>query len=128
MTVVFDTSILINIERRHAPTLKKLRDIEALGVPMIAFINYYEFYRGTLKRNPHNRAKALAFIQKFTFLQPTIRTAETLAKLRTKYQKRGILLPLADLLIASQAIEHNATLITADPDFRNFEELKKIIF
>ena len=50
-----------------------------------------------------------------------------MADLKYKYEKKGIVVPLADLIIASIAIENNAVLVTSDKDFEKIEELKKII-
>lgn len=57
-------------------------------------------------------------------MRPDKETAEILAKLRFKYEK---LLPLANLMIASQAIQYNMIVVTKDKDFENIEELNKII-
>ena len=47
--------------------------------------------------------------------------------MKYKYDKKGETLPLADFLIASQVIENNMLLVTADKDFDKIEELRKIV-
>jgi len=69
----------------------------------------------------------LSFVHKFNMLKVSKRTAEILAELKQKYDKNGEMLPLADLLIASQTIENGGILVTLDTDFRRIEELNKLI-
>ena len=69
----------------------------------------------------------MEFIEKFPFLNIKKETARILSDLKYNYEKKGITLPLADLLIAAQTIENNMTLVTMDKGFERIEELKKII-
>ena len=55
------------------------------------------------------------------------KTGETLSGLKRKYEKLGNIIPLADLMIASQVIENNLILVTLDKDFERIEEMNKII-
>lgn len=47
-----------------------------------------------------------------------------MADLKYKYEKKGIVIPLADLIIANIAIENNTVLVTSDKHFERPEELK----
>ncbi|MBI2142325.1 PIN domain-containing protein [Candidatus Woesearchaeota archaeon] len=44
-----------------------------------------------------------------------------------KYDKKGIILSLADLIIASQVKETNMTLVTKDKIFERIEEINKVL-
>ncbi len=128
MTLLFDTSILIDLERKHPETMKQIKEL-AKGYPLpavIAFVSEYEFLFGTKEKNLKNKLKALYFLKKFLVLHTSQQTSPLLADLKYKYDKKGISLPLADLLIATLTIENNKILVTKDKDFAQIEELKKI--
>ncbi len=128
MTIILDTSILIGLEKNDRFVLSQLADIRKFHPmdPNIPFISYFEFISGLKNRKPHNVSKAIKFIEQFPFLKAQKETAKILADLK-HYETKGIMLPLADLLIAAQAIENNMTLVTLDKGFERIEELKKII-
>lgn len=129
MTLVLDTSVIIDIERRDNATLEKLKGLAEIhpAPASITFINYFEFVYGLRAKAPKNKEKALAFINIFHFLEPTKKTADIMSALRYKYERLGISFSLSDILIASQAIENNMTLVTKDRRFQDIEELDKII-
>ncbi len=129
MTLVMDTSILIDIERRKEETINKLNNlIKKYPSPAkITFINEFEFKFGLEKHEPKNKEKALVFLNNFSVIQTSKKTAGILAKLKYKYDRKGIVIPLADLLIASLVIENSMVLLTKDNDFLKIEELEKIV-
>lgn len=130
MTLAFDTSILIAIEKKDERVIKELDKLSKLHklAPQLPFIAYYEFLRGLKIGKPKKYAELREFVEQFNVLNTTKSTAEILSDLKMKYDSVGESLPLADLLIASQIIENNLTLITKDKDFEKIKELKKIIF
>jgi len=129
MALVLDTSILVDIERKIKETVKKLEEISKNHFlpPRITFINYFEFYEGIIEKNIKNKGILIDFINKFMCFRASSRTAEILANLRHKYGKKRISFGLADLIIAAQVIENNATLVTKDSAFKKIEEMNKII-
>ena len=129
MTLVLDTSILINLERGSEATIRQLRKLaEAYPLPArITFISEFEFLMGIQEREPKNKDKALAFLRHFSILQTRNGTADLLAGLKFRYDKKGIAISLADFIIAALTIQNNMTLVTKDKDFQKIEELKKII-
>ncbi len=129
MTLVLDTSILIDIEQRKQATINKLRELSLLHpLPAkITFINEFEFLYGLKEKSPANKAQALALLYKFGILHTTEITAGLLAELKSKYEKKGLAFPLADLLIATLVVENNMTFVTRDKDFEQIEELKKVV-
>ncbi|MBU3923595.1 MAG: type II toxin-antitoxin system VapC family toxin [Nanoarchaeota archaeon] len=129
MTLAFDTSILIAIERKNKPIIIKLRSLSKLyPIPaQLPFMCYYEFLQGLKIRKPKRQNNLMNFINHFNTLHTTRTTAEILSDLKLKYNKQGIQLSLTDLLIASQVIENHLTLVTMDKDFENITELRKII-
>lgn len=129
MTLILDTSILIDIEKEEKNTINKIKDITKNDpVPAnITFINYFEFIHGIREKSPKNKEISLMFIEEFHCLQTTKKTSRILSDLKYKYENLGKSFYLADLIIASQAIENNMTLVTKDRQFNEIEELKKII-
>lgn len=124
MYLIFDTSVLIEMERENKSVLQHVARLRQSypAPPKTAFVVYYEFLHGTRNRNPVNKAKAESFIELFEMLVVTKTTAKILSQLKEKYE-----LPFADLFIAAQAKEQQGILITRDKDFERIEELKKII-
>lgn len=129
MILVFDTSIVVDLERKNKITLNKIYKIIKLhpDPAKITFITYYEFLNGLEKKNVKNKEAALEFINNFEVLRITKKTAEMLSGLKIKYDKLGTNFSLTDLLIAAQVIENQMLLITKDSDFNNIKELDKII-
>lgn len=128
MTLCLDTSVLIALERKDA-IVNRLRELAAIdpAPPVITFMAYFEYVYGLMRKAPRAREQATAFIQRFPVLQTTKTTAHVLAKLRAELEEEGIALPLADLMIASQVMEHNLTLVTRDGDFSRIHDLNAVV-
>ena len=124
MSLIFDTSILIDIDRGDKKTIAKIEELRKMypAPATIGFISYFEFLLGLKNKSIKNKEKSKEFIEKFNVLQTTKNTADKLVELKQKYE-----LPLADLLIASQVLENNGILITKDNDFKAINEIEKII-
>lgn len=129
MTFAFDTNILIRLEKKEKKTLSEVETlIKSDSAPAcVTFINYFEFIQGIKLRSQKNREKSMNFIESFHCFQTSKKTASILSELKDKCEKTGKIFTLSDLLIASQCIENNLTLVTADKQFDDIEELKKII-
>ncbi|MFA4887609.1 MAG: type II toxin-antitoxin system VapC family toxin [Candidatus Nanoarchaeia archaeon] len=129
MTLVLDTSILIDLERAKEETIVQLKKIaEEYPAPArITFMSEFEFLFGINLEDVKKKDKAREFVNKFSTVQTTKRTASLLAELRRKYERKGVSFSLADLIIASLVIENNFILLTKDNDFSKIEELNKII-
>jgi len=129
MSLIFDTSVLIDIEKRSDHIISKLQELSRLypGQGQITFMSYFEFIFGLNEKSPKNKEKAIQFIHYFECIQTTPITAEILSDLKHKYEKRGMMFTLSDLFIAAQVIENKGILVTRDKQFNGIEELKKII-
>lgn len=130
MSLVFDTSILIAIERGDKEVINKLKNLNKShpSSPQLTFISFFEYLTGLKIRKNKSFQTNLIFLKKFNVLHTTNSSAETLSDLKIKYDKKGIALSLADLLSASIVIDNNLILVTKDKDFEKIEELKRIIF
>lgn len=126
MSLMLDTSVLINLERRERRTVGKIEDLQRKisFKPYTAFFNQFEFLIGIKEKSPKNREKAKRFLTSFEILHTTDRTSEIMSDLKYKYDKKGILISISDLIIASLAIENGMALVTSDEDFKHIEELR----
>ncbi|GEM_PF-579593 len=129
MTLLLDTSVLIAIQRKEKGITEKIDELKKnhLRPASISFISYFEFYIGILDKNVKNKQINLEFINKFNCLKASSITAEILAELKDKYEKKGIIIGLADLIVASHAKENNMTLVTMDKNFEKIDEIRKIV-
>lgn len=117
------------LERGDIEIMKKLRELQNSypSSPQLTFVSLFEYMVGLKLRNNKSLSDNLSLLKKFNVLNTTDKSADILSDLKIKYDKKGLSLPLADLLSASIVIENNLTLLTRDTDFKNIEELKKII-
>ena len=129
MMFLFDTSAIIALEKEHKAALNLVSGLlkKQTGPPQASFVTYYEFLYGTRNRPPHSQLRAIEFLNNFNCISATKKTAQILASLRHDYEKKGISINLADMIIASQAKEHNLTLVTTDKIFEKIEDINKII-
>ncbi len=129
MTFVFDTSILVDLERKHENTIQKIK-VLTKNYPLpaqITFITEFEFLFGIKEKNPKNKEKAKLFLSFFLVIYPNSRTANLLAELKHRYDALGTPITLADFIIAALCIQENKILVTKDKNFNKIEELSKII-
>jgi len=129
MSLVFDTSVLIAIERGDKEIIDELKNLynSYPSSPQLTFISFFEYLTGLkIRKNKHFQTNFI-FLRKFNVLHTTDSSAEILSDLKIKYDKKGMALSLADLLSASIVIDNNLILVTKDKDFERIEELKKII-
>ena len=129
MTLVLDTSILIDIEKRDRQTIKAIEELRKVHYmpASITFVNYFEFYFGIIPKNIKNKQLMIEFVNNFNCLKVSAKTAEILAELKYKYDNNGMAITLADLIIAEQVMENNMVLVTKDKDFEKIIEMKKVI-
>jgi len=130
MSLILDTSALIALERDDKRIKEKILQLKSIhpGPIFISFITLFEFYYGIEAASQDEKVKLISFLMNFTTLQTTDETAILLSSLKYKYVKAGKQKSLTDLIITSQALEHNLTLITIDKDFEDIVELKKEIY
>jgi len=126
MTLLLDTSILIELERENRDILSSIERLSGKRDerPFISFTSLVEFLTGYEMLSLEKKVKAKKFIWQFPVLHTTNSTAAILSSLKHKYKSQK---SMTDLFIASHAIEHNLTLITRDKDFTGINELKKVV-
>ena len=120
--LIFDTSVVIDIERKDEETLLRLKEIkEKYQSPgFLSFISYFELMEG-LKKQGLEDSKAREFIETFNVLKASKKTALELADLKIESDRQGNKVPLADLLIAAQARENDFVVVTKDNHFKKID-------
>ncbi len=129
MILFLDSSVLFELERGNPAIIKELAHLQQMypNVPQLPFMVYAEFLFGLPGKNSKNQQKARLFVQPFPIIQTTKRTAEILTTLKEENDTEAHALPLADLLIAAQTIEHGGMLLTRDRDFTKIRQLQYMI-
>ena len=129
MTLLIDTSALIALEKGDKQIVSKFKEFVKAhpNMPFISFMTHVEFLIGIEKFSDIKKSKSKEYLNKFPVLHTTNKTSEWLSHLKHIYDKKGRQKSLTDLFIASQAIEHNLTLITRDKDFSDIDEVSKIV-
>ena len=124
MILIFDTSVIIDLDRGNRDTIKKISELRKIypAPAKVSFISYFEFLYGLRKKSEKNKERSLEFIEKFDVIQTSKETANILINLKQNHE-----LPLSDLLIASHVQEIKGVLITKDKDFQQIGEINKII-
>ena len=124
MILIFDTSILIELNRGNGDIIRKIAELKrSYPAPAkISFISYFEFLYGLKNKSEKNKNKSIEFIEEFDVIQTSKKTAAILVNFKQNYE-----LPLSDLLIASHTREIDGILITRDNDFKPIKEMKCII-
>jgi len=125
MSLLLDTSILIRQQRGDAVIKKELELLSKRfpATPSITFINVFEYLIG-ISLWAKRKTEAARFLENFNIINTTEMTPEIMTSLKLNYDKKGSQFSLADLIIASLAIENNMVLVTSDEDFTNIEKLK----
>lgn len=129
MTLVLDTCILIEVERRNPEIIKKLLKLseDESDRPAITFATFSEFYYGFLRKFKHKQKAALMEIDKFRLLNSTWGSSKRFAELKFECERKGINIPLFYLMIASVVLEYGMTLVTSDKLFKKVPELKVVL-
>lgn len=128
MVLVLDTGVLIAIERGNAQMLSRLAELSRTHpIVKTTFANRFEMLVGIAQKSPRNAQRALILLNRFDTLQTNNAVAAQLAMIKTKYERNGLVLPLADLFVASIAIVYGCTLVTTDHAFARITELATII-
>jgi len=127
MGIIFDTSVLIALER-GAHGLEKLvagRESEPFGVSVVTVS---ELLHGVLRADSEKRrltrgAFVEKIIQTFPLYPFDLSAARIYAKLWANLAKKGVTIGAHDLMIASTAIALGFSVATADGDYRKIKEV-----
>jgi tRNA(fMet)-specific endonuclease VapC len=129
MGVIFDTSVLIAIERDSGPIEKLIhgREDEPFG---ISAISVSELLHGVHRADSEKRRlKRESYVEKVIELFPVylfdLSAARIYARIWANLAKKGVSVGAHDLIIASTSISLGFSVITAD--MRNFGKIEGLI-
>ena len=108
MALVLDTSALISLEKEEIGIIKKIKELSKEYEPpvFVTFISVFEFLIGLKLSLLTRKTAARNFLNQFSILNTTNETAELMESLKSEYDKKGHVMSLADLIIASLVIEN----------------------
>src|SRR5437588_10363553 len=120
MNFVLDTDTCSAHMRRPAQLAHRF--IQHTGQLAVSAITLAELYAGAYKHSQVNRLLALIadLLQEVQLIDFDALCAEKFGQVRGSLLQQGIVVPTADLMIASAALVHNLTLVTHNTaDFQN---------
>ena len=107
---LLDTDAVVDYLNRFPSTVDLVDSLVAQGERLCTCeIVLTEVYAGLY---PQDEATAALFLPNLEFLPGSAEAAERAGRWRYQFARMGRMLPVTDALIASTAIEHDATVIT----------------
>lgn len=117
-----DTCVWIDfLKGRNTPLTLQLEQALLQGEVYTCGVVLYELLQGI--RNPGEDQQVQAAFDALIMLEVTAKTWVSAAKQSSKLRKKGITLPMSDIIIAAVAIEHNVTIMTVDQHFQHVPSL-----
>jgi predicted nucleic acid-binding protein len=117
-----DTCVWIDFLKGRNTTLTlQLEQALLQGEVYTCGVVLYELLQGI--RNPGEDHQVQAAFDALTMCEITTKTWVAAAKLSSELRKKGITLPMSDIIIAAVAIEHNLTIMTEDQHFQQIADL-----
>lgn len=116
---LLDTNIVTAILKKDPQVINRLQaKLAANAHVRISAVVYYEIRRGLLKRNAVHQLVAFEeMVRSLEWIDVERSHWEAAANLWAECQKAGVAINDADLLLAAQARQAQATLVTNDDDF-----------
>jgi len=120
---LLDTNIVTAILKKDHQVINRLQAKLATNAHVrISAVVYYEIRRGLLKRNAvHQLAVFEEMVRSLEWMDVERSHWEAAANLWAECQKAGVAINDADLLLAAQARQAQATLVTNDDDFSRLD-------
>lgn len=120
--IALDTSTAIRFLNGDATVSKRLLVLPEIILPMVV-IGELLFGAENSARSLQNKPRYLEFISACTTFPLGRETAMSYAKTGFALKRKGRPIPINDVWIAAQCIEHNWVLVTDDTDFTYVDEL-----
>jgi len=120
LSFVIDTSVLIEIEKKNKAILLRLEELEAEKENVyITSPSYTEFCFGLIGL-PEERFST-------QLLNTSKNSSKLLAEIKHHLTRKGIMIPIFDLIIASIALDCKMPLITLDEHFKRIPDLNVVL-
>jgi tRNA(fMet)-specific endonuclease VapC len=120
--IALDTSTAVRFLNGHATITERVLALPEVILPMIA-VGELLFGAENSTRPLHNLPRYLEFISVCTVVPVGRKTATMYAQTRLMLKRKGRPIPMNDVWIAAQCLEHSWTLVTDDTDFNYVDGL-----
>jgi hypothetical protein len=114
---LIDSSILIRVFGRSAPEVLARRFSELVSFRQGAINEIIELELLVGHRSEEEQDRSRERLQALNQLTVTAETWNLAARIGLNLRRKGMGLPIPDLMIVASAIEHGATIVHADSDF-----------
>jgi len=123
---LLDTSVYVEIEQGLDKTISQVDSIltKHPGTISICSPVYSEIYYGLLKIK--NNQLKLEKLNTLPLVQTTKKSSKILSLIKQDLEKKGLMIPVMDMIIASIAKDMGAILLTKDKHFSNIDALNVI--
>ncbi|MBI2129249.1 type II toxin-antitoxin system VapC family toxin [Candidatus Woesearchaeota archaeon] len=127
MAFVLDTNVYIEVERNNQKVIGELQKLIISDIIFITTMSYSEIYYGLLVGKQEELKEKADMLNKIPLLNTTKNSSKLFSEIKCGLEKKGKIIPLFDILIASITIDSGMTLLTTDEHFKQIPELKVII-
>ena len=128
MSFVIDTSVLIEIEKKNKTVLSRLEELEIeKGNIYITSPSYTEFCFGLIGLSREKFSMQMARLDNYELLNTSKNSSKLLAEIKHYLSKKGFMIPVFDLIIASIALDCKMPLVTLDEHFKRIPELDVVL-
>ena len=121
-SILADTSVWIEFFKPQSAFGKKLETLIMNDLVWVCGVVLFELVQGV--RSEEEKAKILDAFSDLEYAEMTRHLWQKTAELSASLKKKGLNLPLSDILIAAVAIEHNLKIFTLDKHFAQIPGVK----
>lgn len=121
-SILADTSVWIEFFKPQSTVGKKLETLIMNNSVWVCGVVLFELVQGV--RSEEEKAKILDALSDLEYAEMTRHLWRKTAELSASLKKKGLNLPLSDILITALAIEHNLKIFTLDKHFAQIPGVK----
>jgi len=119
--ILADTSVWIEFFKKESEIGDKLSSLLAEGSVTICGIVIFELLQGI--KSDKEKSIILNAISELPYIEMDSSLWQKSAMLAASLRRKGITLPLSDVIIASIVLEHNLSIFTLDKHFDDIPEI-----
>lgn len=119
--ILADTSVWIEFFKKESEIGDKLSSLLAEGSVTICGIVIFELLQGI--KSDKEKSIILNAISELPYIEMDSSLWQKSAMLAASLRRKGITLPLSDVIIASISLEHNLSIFTLDKHFDGIPEI-----
>lgn len=120
--ILADTSVWIEFFKQRSGTGDRLEALILEGSIWVCGVVLFELVQGL--KSDTERVKILGTVSHLPYVEMTPALWQKAGDLSSSIRKKGLTIPLSDILIAAVAIEHNLQIFTLDGHFEQIHEVK----